>query len=383
MTSINTLIDLPIYVCEHIISFIDNTNSYKNLRVSCSFFYNLMRTLKTFYPQSKNLHRIINFKSGSIHGQYISFYDNNKIFKDFNYYYGSKQGKCSTYYNSGRIKNTTNYKYGSKNGLKISYFLNGGISNISNYKSNCKYKSELSNNIDGSLNYIIKYETPIKYQLTKFLLKNKMVANFNNNNIHGEILILNRNNVILQTSNFIKGYLDGALKTFDNDNIKTLINYHNGYRNGLAYFWDNNNNIQKMCNYKNNMLNGVLKYWSKGVLIETIYRDNKLQLGTYTLRNSIIKLDFYDEKPHGYYIEYEYDDIIRSKIKFSHGHFDKIYKKYYYTGNIQYEYFYNNQNELMITNYDFSGRIKYKLIKKDNIYTIYHKYAGESLIYKF
>ena len=102
----------------------------------------------------------------------------------------------------------------------------------------------------------------------------------------------------------------------------------------------------------------------------------------YISKNSTIKLDFDDDKPHGYYIEYQYDDIVRSRIRFSYGNFDKIYKKYYYTGNIQYEYFYNNENELMVTYYDMNGRIKYKLIKNNNIYTIYHKYACESLIYQ-
>lgn len=382
MNSIITLIDLPIYVCEHIISFVDDTNSYKNLRISCKFFYQLMHTLKTFYSQSKNLHKIIHFKSGSTHGQYISFYDNRKIFKNFNYYFGSKQGKCNIYYRSGKIKHSTNYKYGSKNGLDISYFLNGGVSTITNYKGNCKYKSEISNNIDGSLNYIIKYETPHKYQLTKYLTKNKLLATFDNYNITGELVMVCKNNTILQTSNFSRSYLHGALKTFSNGNIETLINYVNGRRNGLAYFW-NNQNIQKMCNYKENMLHGILKYWSDDLLIEALYKNNKLQCGSYTSKNSTIKIDFDDEKPHGYYIEYQYDDIVRSRIKFSYGNFDKIYKKYYYTGNIHYEYFYNNENELMITNYDINGRIKYKLIKKDNIYTIFHKYASESLIYQF
>ena len=46
MDSTITLIDLPVSICEHIISFVDDTHSYKNLRLSCSFFYYLMYTIK-------------------------------------------------------------------------------------------------------------------------------------------------------------------------------------------------------------------------------------------------------------------------------------------------------------------------------------------------
>lgn len=382
MNSINTLIDLPLCVCEHIISYISDTYTYKSLRISCTFFYYLMHTIKTYYPFSNNIHKIINFKNGITHGQYITLYDNSKIFKQFNYHYGYKQGICKIYYRSGKLKNSCNYKFGYKNGVDITYFLNGGISQITNYKGNCKYKREISNNIDGSLNYIINYETPTKYELTKFLTKKKLIAAFENNNVNGEIVIVDDHNNIQQVSDFVDGYLHGSLKTFKNKSVESLINYYNGRRNGLAYFW-NNENIQKMCNYKNNMLNGVLKYWSDDLLIEAIYEENKLQTGIYTSKNSTIKLDFADNKPHDYYIEYQYDDIVRARIRFSYGNFDKIYKKYYYTGNLQYEYFYNNESEFMVTHYDMNGRIKYKLIKNNRTYTIYHKYASESLVYYF
>ena len=382
MDSTITLIDLPVSICEHIISFIDDTHSYKNLRLSCSFFYYLMYTIKKYHSNSNKLKSIVTFKNGNVHGQYISFYDNNKIFKKYNYYYGTKQGKCDTYYRSGKIKHSTFYKYGCKNGLDITYFLNGGISTITNYKSNYKFKSEICNNIDGSLNYIINYDTPAKYQLIKYLYNTRALANFNNYNIDGQVVIIDKNNVIIQISDFVKGYLHGALKTFKNDSADSFINYVNGRRNGLAYFW-NNENIQKMCNYKENKLNGILKYWGEDLLIEALYNNNQLQCGSYTSRNSTIKLDFADDKPHGYCIEYQYDDIVRSRIRFSFGNFDKIYKKYYYTGNIQYEYFYNNENELMITHYDMNGRIKYKLIKNNKTYTLYHKYACKSLVYEF
>ena len=32
-----TIIDLPICVCENIVNLINDTQSYKNLRISCSF----------------------------------------------------------------------------------------------------------------------------------------------------------------------------------------------------------------------------------------------------------------------------------------------------------------------------------------------------------
>lgn len=376
-----TLIDLPVYICEHIITFIDDTITYKNLRLSCSFFYYLMQTIKTFYYQSKKLHKIINFKHGTIHGEYISFYENNNVFKKFNYYYGVKQGICNIYYRSGKLKNSSNYKYGFKNGIETNYFLNGGISSIINYKSNHKYKSELSNNIDGSLNYIVRYQTSTKYQLTIFLLNNKLLITFDNGYIHGQIAVLNRSNNILQISDFVKNNLHGIQKSFCNNNTDSLIHYQNGERNGIAYFWKKKR-IQKMCHYKDNMLHGILKYWDEEINIESFYNYNSLQYTMYLIDNNKMKLEFSDNKPHGYFIEYLYDTIVRTRIKFSYGNFDKIYKKYYYTGEIKYEYFYNNHNEVMITNYDIYGKIKYKLIKKNNMYTIYHKFADETLIYE-
>ena len=71
-------------------------------------------------------------------------------------------------------------------------------------------------------------------------------------------------------SDFVKGYLHGAFKTFKNDSVDSLINYVNE-RNEIAYFW-NNENIQKMCNYKENKLNGILKYGVKIYLLKHYIR---------------------------------------------------------------------------------------------------------------
>ena len=37
-----------------------------------------------------------------------------------------------------------------------------------------------------------------------------------------------------------------------------------------------------MCNYKEQYVNGILKYWGEDLLIEALYKNNKLQCGSYT-----------------------------------------------------------------------------------------------------
>jgi len=325
----------------------------------------------------------MSFKYGSIHGQFLTFYNNRNIFKKYQYYYGLKEGICNTYYPTGHIKESTQYKFGIKNGCDISYFPDGGISHIINYKNNIKCINELDNNIDGSLNYIIKYDKiPIKYTLTKFLRnKNKLIITFYNKEIDGELFILDKKNHVKQLIDFVQGELHGNYKKFHNESIISLINYSFGKRHGLAYYW-NNNTIEKMCNYKFNMLDGILKYWGSELQIEAVYSSNYLTQCLYYIDSKKIHIDYTRNKPHGYYREY-HNDIINHKIKLFNGTFDKIYKKYYYTGDIQSEYIYHNKNDVTITKYDIYGMIKYKITKKDKVYNIYHKFSNKNLTYAF
>lgn len=380
-----SLIDLPIYICEYIVEFINDSESYKNLRISCSFFYSIMKRLHLYYDNSHNLYKIISFKNGLTHGQFISFYNNNTIFKKYQYLYGRKDGLCNVYYSSGHIKRSTQYKFGIKNGYDITYFTNGGIKNIIYYKNNVKRINEVSNNMDGSLNYIIKYsKIPTKYVLTKFLRnKYKLLITICNKEIDDSVYIIDTKNSIKQVCQFLQGELHGSFKMFDNNNsIITLINYSFGKRHGLSYYW-NNNTIEKMCNYKFNMLDGILKYWNSDLQIEAKYESNYLTYCLYYINPTKIYIEYRDNKPHGYYKEYLYDNKIKYKIKFSYGVFDNIYKKYYFTGDIQTEFIFHNQNEFTITNYDIYGSIKYKLTKKTNIYNIYHKLSNKNLSYSF
>lgn len=378
-----TIIDLPISVCENIVNLINDTHSYKNLRISCSFFYFIMDRLKIFYKDTNNLHKIMSFKHGTIHGEYISFYKNYTIFKRYQYNYGLKEGSCKIYYPSGHIKEYIDYKYGIKNGYNIKYFETGGIKHISLVKNNTKYNNELDNNSDGSLNYIIKYHNNDKHTLTKFFKNGiKLIAELRNKILDGNIYLIDKKNNISQLSQFFNGEIHGTYKKFSNGNIQALINYSFGKRQGLAYFW-NNNCIEKMCNYKYNLLDGVLKYWGTELQLEATYSSDYLNHCKYFINNRKICIDYLNNEPHGYYKEYHYDNILKYRIKFKYSKFDKIYKKYYFTGDIQYEYIYHNQTDVTITNYDINGIMKYKIVKKDKVYNIYHKFSNNSLTYNF
>ena len=383
ITSLLVITDLPVYVCQHIITFINNSMSYKNLRISCSFFYHIMERLKIYHHDTKNLYKLICFKNSLVHGQFTSFYNNKSIFKRYQYYYGLREGTCNTYYKNGNIKQSTEYKLGTKHGSDILYFYTGGIHKITNYKKNVKFSNEIVNNFDGSLNCVINFSNiPSNYLLTKYLKNKKISITFNNNLINGPVILTDTKNHITDISEFVHGELHGTYKKFNKGNITSLLNYSFGKRHGLAYYWDEYN-IKKMCNYKFNMLDGILKYWGEHLQLDAIFKNNNLTKGIYYFNTTKIDLDYQDNKPHGYYIEHHYNDIIKYRIKFKYGIFDKIFKKYYFTGSIQSEYIYHDEHNFTITNYDINGIVKFKIIKKNTVYNIYHKYVNKSLTYTF
>ena len=323
------------------------------------------------------------FQIWKIYGDYLSFYNNYAVFKKYQYMFGLKEGACKVYYPSGHIKEYTDYKYGIKNGYNITYFETGGISHMALFKHNQKYKNELDNNIDGSLNYIINYQDNNMQTLTKFLKKgNKLIADLQYNVLHGSVCIIDKRNYVTQISQFTNGEINGNYKRFLNGNIHILINYYFGKRQGLAYFW-NDNNIQKMCNYKYDLLDGILKYWGNEMQLEATYTSNYLNHCKYLINNKKICIDYLNNEPHGYYKEYHYDNILKYRIKFKYSKFDKIFKKYYFTGDLQYEYIYHNNTDVTITNFDINGVMQYKLVKKGKNYNLYHKFSNKNVTYNF
>ena len=105
------LLDLPIEILEDIILKIRDTNSFKNLRISCKTCYSLMQAVKRFYV-NKKIKCILNFKNHLPVYQHLYWYPNGFLKSIYNYKKGTLFGECFKYYFRGNIKFKGNYDFG-------------------------------------------------------------------------------------------------------------------------------------------------------------------------------------------------------------------------------------------------------------------------------
>lgn len=378
------LINLPITILDNIFLFINDTDSYANIRISCKSIHFVLKEIKRYY-NNKILKELFVFSDGKLDGYHIKWYINTNLQSIVFYVNSKKNDEQTYYYPSGNIKLIKLFKNGKLNGLEKQY------SNFENilvrqceYKDNIKINDEIIYDKYGDILYT---KTHINKNIYKLKYNNgykKIEATFINDLLHGKKIItyLKNNFLIYSTYNkIIKTYSYGRLisiSKYKKNNLIEKFFLKNGKKNDWAFKWHSNNKLKSLCYFNNNKYEKSLKNWNDNYsFIETINFSNNLPHGLYKSKSKFIKktIPFINGIIDGYIIEQIKCINLLYYIKFKNNEFDKVIKK---QNNISCEEIFLDIGYFSYTKYKYGKKqYSFKLI---NDYINFVKYDNDKPI---
>lgn len=299
-------------------------------------------------------------KDGKKDGKWSSYYDNNFEKKEAEGYYvnNKKENEWIFYYKNGNISQKRKYendyiientyfdKLGKEigkldypndkiNGIYIERYSNENIKNIKSYK--------ISKN-DGEWIFYNKNGNILE---KKYYIEDELKSTISFDNSGKEIG---------RATYKDKKIFDGKYAKRNEKNIKSIISYKNGLKDGIFIdYYYGGSKTKKIENYKNGKKNGEFtNFYENGNIKSKEYYKNSIKDGKHTYYQIDGKLEseliYKDGKAYG-----------KVKIRDSKGNVDKIEE---YKGNIKEVYEYNSK-----------GKISSKEIYRNNEYIERYSYS--------
>jgi antitoxin component YwqK of YwqJK toxin-antitoxin module len=380
------LIKLPITILDNIFLFINDTDSYANIRISCKSIYFVLKDVKRYY-NNKSLKELFVFSDGELGGYHVKWYIN-RCLESIVFYVNSKKNNEQTYYySSGNIKLIQHFKYGKLNGLEKQY------SNYENmlvrqceYKDNVKVNDELTYNKDGTLLYIKTHINKNIYKLKYRDEWKEIEATFVNEILHGKQIITYKNNELeyFKNNKIIKTFNYGqltAISKYENNNLIEKFYIKNGKKDGWDFKWHSNNKLKSLCYFNSNNYEKSLKIWNNNYnFIETIQFSNNLPHGLYKSKSKFIKktIPYVNGIIDGYITEKIKCINLLYYIKFKNNEFDRVIKK---QNDISCEEIFLDIDYFSYTKYKYGKKqYSFKLIKD---YINFVKYDNDKQVFTF
>jgi len=363
------LIELPITILDNIFLFINDTDSYANIRLSCKSIHFVLKEVKRYY-NNKSLKELFVFSDGELDGYHVKWYIN-RCLESIVFYVNSKKNEEQTYYYpSGNIKLSQHFKNGKLNGLEKQY------SNFENilvrhceYKDNTKINDEIIYSKNGSILYTKTHINKHIYKLKYVDNLKEIEATFINEVLHGPQIITYLKNSIY--NKIIKKYVYGhliSISKYKQNNLVEKFFLKDGKKNDWAFKWHSNNKLKSLCYFNNNNYEKSLKIWNDNYsFIETIHFSNNLPHGLYKSKSKFIKktVPFINGIIDGYVIEQIKCINLLYYIKFKNNEFDKVIKKQ------------NNIScEEIFLDIDYFSYTKYKYGKKQYSFKLINDYIN-------
>jgi len=387
------IIDLPITILDNIIGNINDTETYSNIRLTCTSFYYLLREIKRYY-KNKALKELFIFKNGILHGYHIKWYVNLRIMSMAFYINSKKENEYTEYYSSGNLKLVKNYYNGLLHGEEKEYSnYEQALLRKCEYDHNIKINTEHIYNKYGEIVFEKKYLSDSIVTIKYYTKLKHITGTFINGILHGKHITeyFYENNVILNYNKIIKTYDYGELTSVTKYKFNHLIekiNIKNGKKNDWAFKWDDNHHLKSLCYYKDNKYNGKLKLWNKNS-VESLDLIQNIPSGFYKSKSQFINktIPYSNNTINGYVLESIHTINIKYLIKFKHGFFDHIVKKS--TSNYHIEIFLDN-DYFSYTKYNSNHQKCYDLKLIQNYitfsaYNIYNEkiYDCSKILYDF
>jgi antitoxin component YwqK of YwqJK toxin-antitoxin module len=263
-----------------ILSHLDDTDDYKNARISCKTFYNILHNVKEF-DNFGYISKIIYFES---HTPYkMELYNIIKI--GDNYPINYLLGECFLKYNK---KYGTEIYYNYKGEVVLRQMLRDGqLNGISQRFSDnhLVQKTEYVNGVKNGYRVILNpddnemiktlYKFGVKSNVKKYY-KNIIVTQslFRNTLLQGETVVYFKDTfkigALKHLLNFEYGLLHGCSLVHEYDRILKL-NFKNGKLEGLQAVFTNENKLKCLLTFKNGKLHGRYAFFNSFKKVEEGY----------------------------------------------------------------------------------------------------------------
>ena len=279
------IVELPISILDNIISNINDTYTYANLRLSCKSFYYLVKEVKRYY-NNKTIKELFMFGDNSmLNGYHVTWHINTNVSSMVVYKKSKKMGDQTYYYPSGNIKCIQEWNNGKLNGFGRYYNnLTNTLVKIIEYNDSVKVNDEIIYNKHGKIVFKIHHLNDHIYKITFNHNDYKIIeATFVNNKLHGTLIVtyLNPKNLMyIKCNKHVYTYDNGILKSISNyfdNNLLEKFNVIKGKKEGWAFKWHKNHKLKFLANFKQNQYEKSIKLWHElGNFNETIqFIDNK------------------------------------------------------------------------------------------------------------
>lgn len=290
------ILNLSIGILTKIFNFVDDSDDYKNLRLTCKQFYNILENYKEFdtfgflskvyliknhIPYKLELYNVIKLdnikplnylisecylKNKKKYGVEINYDYNNEVILRKMWMNGKLNGVCQEYLNNKLIKQS-NFFQGVENGEKITILFD--------------------------CNSFIKtlYGIGIKIYVKKYIDNNLVVhAKYRNKHLHGETLVYfnepYREGEIKHILNFNRGRLNNTCLMHQHDRILKL-QFKNGRLHGSQSIFTIENKLKCIMDFEDGKISGRYAIFDNYKKIEEGHLYNGVFQGNINISNSV------------------------------------------------------------------------------------------------
>lgn len=319
------------------------------------------------YFRDQSIYRIENYKHGKKHGDFKLYFQNGSLKELTPYANDLIHGEVVLYSKNGTLKESTSYLNGLNDGEQIIYYKTGEL------KERIPYQNNKINGIYkgydklGNLFTVGLYKDGLKEGVWKSdpldKKKYKKVYIYKNDKKHGQQITYNNFLQIIEESNYKNGVLDGKHIKYENGKCIEDYIYNKGLPTGKKASYDDNGNIKLSIEYIDGKNSGIYKrFFDNG---QIAYEGN-YKFG----------------KKHGLVTEYYNNGRIKTLENYKHGKYHGKNIQYWNKAkpNIKTKTYYD-ENRIVGESYGYfkNGDVSLKNICKDSI-CVYTSYAKDKSI---
>lgn len=374
-----------------------------------------------FYSKSGMLQEEINYFTDSLHGRYLSFWDNNTIKQESYYYMGIPDSSIKIWNEKGILILDGYFDYGTKVDIWYSYYDNGkpkaeeeyiaGVPLIQNFWLNDSSNTQtIKNGFGSTKNYFNSGKLKEVFQVERGLKNGPyqeysargalLVDGFFKNGYKDSCWITYYyNEQIEKTACYKQDTLYGDYKTFyENGNPKVLGFYENGKKSGKWQWFGENGKLDSEGSFENDLQHGEWRYFFSNGELSYIARykngkregeweyfysglkpykrgnyQNDVKNGTwktyYETGVLLMEGKYVNDNEEGEWINYWENRKVKNIAQFSNGELEGAWKSYSPYGKLKVEGYYKQGLQVgKWTEWFENGRLKeivnYKVINK-------------------
>ena len=214
---------------------------------------------KFYHKDGVTIKQIVEYVNDTLHGIREDYWENGNLKSKATNIKGKQNGESFHYFETGELEETNYLKNGELHGPMKYYYKSGIVESDRNYWNDkridtCKSFFENGNIKRLQINNLDK--STMKATGKEFVYYEsgelKAVVDFVDYTANGNLIIYNKNGVVIERSNKKNNKHQGAFITYyDNGNKQLEGNANNGFYDGKLSYYDNKGKLIKTVNFDN------------------------------------------------------------------------------------------------------------------------------------